>query len=301
MADTKKKKATEAEELERNYDVGGGMVPDPGVMEPIPTSYDTAVPEIPPAVPGDPMGAITPLGAEYTPEATDTRRRLAGGAKALAASNLPDLTGPLAMPLRAALIGAAGGFQAPPPKPVAEVGVVGNVAPIVTSTMDAAGDVVGNYASERASEAQTLLFGRPAEKEQRRAAESAHAHDASGNARIDPSAGTSQGAGQETYKGTGTTKSATGATGGVTTGEPGRIRVDVPGRGMVDYDPDDPTVAEAFAQQRGGGRDSFMEHSQRAPASRVGQIRRSPSVLGDNMRAQGGRIVGPEGSSGRHK
>lgn len=102
----------------------------------------------------------------------------------------------------------------------------------------------------------------PRTKEEDRLERADHAAVTAQTARVDPSAGTKQGASQA-YQGTGDTKTQTVKSGGVTTGAPGgSLSISVPGRGMVDYDPDDPSVREAFTQQRGGKPD-FMLHRER--------------------------------------
>jgi len=92
-----------------------------------------------------------------------------------------------------------------------------------------------------------------AEREGKAAARDAQATQAAtvaASARTDPAGGTRQGGAA--------TPTATKASGAARAA----MRLAVPGRGMVDYDPDDPTISEAFAQQRGGKPD-FMAHRDR--------------------------------------
>jgi len=81
-------------------------------------------------------------------------------------------------------------------------------------------------------------------------AQATHAATVAAAARDDPAGGTRQGGAAPPAA-----KTPAASRGGA-------LRLSVPGRGMIDYDPDDPSVAEAFAQQRGGKPD-FMAHRER--------------------------------------
>ena len=210
------------------------------------------------------------------------KKRAAGWAKDLAGSPILDATGSMAMPFRAALTGAAVALEAPE-EDVLEQGVLRQTAADVGSAVGTVADIVKTRVGRDVDAASTILFG----KQEKRAAEREHAVATTANAREDPSAGTVQGASQD-YRGTGDVTSKTGETGGVTTGAPGRaaLRVGLPDGEMVDYDPSDPTVREAFAQQD----DSFMEHSTRAAPTRPGQIRRPAGAAVEER--------GPESAAG---
>jgi hypothetical protein len=146
----------------------------------------------------------------------------------------------------------------------------------------------GGFSREEYDPSYTPAAPAMPDKAAAREAQATHAATAAAMARTDPAATTAQGAAQ-LYRGTGDTKTRTVETGGVTTGAPGgSLRLSVPGRGMVDYDPTDPTIREAFAQQR-GGRDDFMAHRTRAREERRPAMDRSDPTM----------RVGPPGATGR--
>ncbi len=234
------------------------------------------------------------------------RKTLSGGLKDVSRSPYLGMAGPGEMPLRAALAGASGAIGAET-ESFEDVGIYGKVVPPAVAAVD---EVIG-LGSEMVEEkvavgeaaydlASRVMFGSGVReaKAAKREQEESHAHGTAGKATDDPASGTRQGASQR-YTGTGDTQSRTGETGGVTTGAPGQIRVGLPGgEGMVDYDPDDPSVREAFEQID----DRFMEHSERAAPTRPGQIDRKggpDSVLKRNLAAQGGKIVGPPSGTGQ--
>jgi len=210
------------------------------------------------------------------------RKKLSGYLKGAARSPLAQ--SPALMPLRAAMIGAAGGLDAPEGGSVRDVGLVGAMAPAVTSMAKATADEIRSDLLTPVEQTSTLLFGAGIEeaKAKRRQQEGSHAAGTAAKARTDPSAGTRQGASQP-YRGTGDIKSRTGETGGITTGETG-VRAGVGGEM---YEAGDPRLEGAvdpgdFVEHRtragSGPADSFYEKGPESGAGHGGAMWTRSSV-----------------------
>ena len=129
-------------------------------------------PDGPEREPDDPRTAH-----ERRQKSAERKKRATGMAKHFAGSPALDVAGPMAMPLRAALAGAAMGLEAPETESIEEVGVVGKVMPIVGSAVGTGVDIVSEAIGSRVDQASAILFG----KQERRAAEAKHAAATSTN------------------------------------------------------------------------------------------------------------------------
>lgn len=211
------------------------------------------------------------------------RKKVASTLKAVASTPLAQA--PALMPLRAALIGAAGGLEAAPGGSVRDVGLVGAAAPAATSVLDTTAEVLGRDVDVPIEQVSTVLFGAGSQdaKEARRKAEGSHAAGVAARARRDPSSGTRQGRNQR-YQGTGDADSRTGETGGVTTGEPGRLTVGVGGKMYEAGDPELEGIVDPgdFVEHRSrtspASHDKFYERGPESPAGHGGALWTMSSV-----------------------